>query len=101
MSSHDNEELIVLHQDKHDVIPNGTALAVTVNEAAASAADGEGDNNTEINIPGFRDFVLTPELLQEVIDKGLDFEVPTVVQHECKARAFLRRHGLGQSGLEH
>ncbi|KAG2119575.1 uncharacterized protein F5147DRAFT_664675 [Suillus discolor] len=95
MSSHDNEELIELHQDKHDVIPNGTALAVTVNEAAASAADREGDNNTERKISGFRDFVLSPELLKEVIDKGLDFEVPTV------ARAFLRRHGLGQSGHEH
>lgn len=58
--------------------------------------------------------MLSPELLQEVIDKGLDFEVPTVgkyasvwcseptystAQHECRARAFLRRHGLGQSGL--
>jgi hypothetical protein len=63
-----------------------------------------------------RDFVMTPELMKDINDRGLDFETPTIGRYaiqydvldslnsffqqsnnECKARAFMRMRGLGQS----
>jgi hypothetical protein len=51
MSSHDDNQELVEHQDEHNVIPNDAAPADTANEAAVSAVDDETDNNTEKKLP--------------------------------------------------
>ncbi|KAG2755263.1 hypothetical protein P692DRAFT_201092988 [Suillus brevipes Sb2] len=75
MSSHDDKEELILieHQYEHNIIPNGAAPAVTANEAAVSVVDGEA-NFIEMRSTGFRDFVLTSELLRVLRHLAFDNE---------------------------
>ncbi|KAB7501748.1 Spliceosome RNA helicase Ddx39b [Armadillidium nasatum] len=46
-------------------------------------------------LPGFRDFLLKPEILRAIVDCG--FEHPSEVQHECIPQAVLGMDILGQA----
>eukprot|EP01062_Namystynia_karyoxenos_P006829 TRINITY_DN1238_c0_g1_i1.p1 TRINITY_DN1238_c0_g1~~TRINITY_DN1238_c0_g1_i1.p1 ORF type:complete len:483 (+),score=214.57 TRINITY_DN1238_c0_g1_i1:101-1450(+) len=59
---------------------------------AARAVDG---GHSTIQIAGFRDFLLKPELNRAIIDNG--FEHPSEVQHQCIPAAILGQDILAQA----
>lgn len=73
-------------------------------EENETTADGAGDapvkkdvkgGYVSIHSSGFRDFLLKPELLRAIVDRG--FEHPSEVQHECIPQAILSMDVLCQA----
>ncbi|XP_052220660.1 spliceosome RNA helicase DDX39B [Dreissena polymorpha] len=73
-------------------------------EETEATAEGAGDapakkdvkgTYVSIHSSGFRDFLLKPELLRSIVDRG--FEHPSEVQHECIPQAILSMDVLCQA----
>ncbi|KAL3880682.1 hypothetical protein ACJMK2_032904 [Sinanodonta woodiana] len=86
-------------------IENEAELLDYEDEENEGTADGAGDaaqrknevkgTYVSIHSSGFRDFLLKPELLRSIVDKG--FEHPSEVQHECIPQAILSMDILCQA----
>ncbi|KAL3880797.1 hypothetical protein ACJMK2_033008 [Sinanodonta woodiana] len=84
---------------------NGAELLDYEDEENEATADGAHDaaqtkkevkgTYVSIHSSGFRDFLLKPELLRSIVDKG--FEHPSEVQHECIPQAILSMDILCQA----
>lgn len=89
MADNENEDELLDYEEEEN-----EATADEAGDATQTKKEVKG-TYVSIHSSGFRDFLLKPELLRSIVDRG--FEHPSEVQHECIPQAILSMDILCQA----